>query len=62
MVRLVGMNSRRGAPMDMDIAAAVDRLLEDSELAKKIGENAGSFAYEHFRWEKVFAVYKEIGV
>lgn len=46
----------------MDIAAAVDRLLEDSEFAKKIGENAGSFAYEHFRWEKVFAVYKEIGV
>ena len=23
MVRVVGMNSRRGAPMDMDIAAAV---------------------------------------
>lgn len=42
MVRVVGMNSRRGAPMDMDIAAAVwmtSRInsAEDSSVMRTVG-------------------------
>ncbi len=42
MVRVVGMNSRRGAPMDMDIAAAVwmtSRIssAEDSSVRRTVG-------------------------
>ncbi len=44
------------------IAANVDKLLNHPELAAKMGEQAGRFAYEHFRWSQVLAVYKQLGV
>lgn len=44
------------------IAANVDELLNNHELASKMGEQAGRFAYEHFRWSQVLAVYKQLGV
>lgn len=45
MVRVVGMNSRRGAPMDMDIAAAVwmtSRIssAEDSSVMRTVARAA----------------------
>lgn len=46
----------------VDIAAAVDELFSNPTKAAEIGENAGQFAYEHFRWDKVLAVYKELGI
>lgn len=45
-----------------EIARAVDKLLKDQKLAEEIGRNAGVFAYENFRWDKVLAVYSELGV
>lgn len=44
------------------IAENVDSLLNNKQLVEDIGKNAGKFAYEHFRWEKVLSVYKELGV
>lgn len=44
------------------IAEAVDQLISNKELADWIGANAGKFAYEYFRWDKVLEVYKELGV
>lgn len=44
------------------IAQSVDLLLNNPSLAHEIGENAGKFVYAKFRWDKVLAVYKEIGV
>lgn len=46
----------------VEIAAAVDELLNNRQMAAEMGENAGRFAYEHFRWEKVLEVYKQLGV
>ena len=46
----------------VEIAAAVDELLDNPVKVVKLGENAGQFAYEHFRWDKVLAVYKELGI
>lgn len=46
----------------MRIAKETDRLLMDKKLREKIGCNAENFASNNFRWEKVFEVYKEIGV
>ena len=44
------------------IAENVDLLLNNKQLVEDIGKNAGRFAYEHFRWEKVLSVYTELGV
>ena len=44
------------------IAENVDMLLNNRQVAEDIGKSAGEFAYEHFRWEKVLSVYKELGV
>lgn len=46
----------------LKIAEAVDELFSDTKRAEELGKNAGLFAYNHFRWEKVLAVYKELGV
>lgn len=45
-----------------EIALAVDMLFNNQDFAKEIGERAGRFAYEHFRWDKVQAVYQELGL
>ena len=45
-----------------DIARETDRLLNDITARNTIGKNARKFAENTFRWEKVFEVYKELGV
>lgn len=46
----------------VEIAGAVDELLDDTQKAIDMGIMAGQFAYEHFRWAKVLEVYKELGI
>ena len=46
----------------IDIARETDRLLCDAIARNTIGNNARKFAENTFRWEKVFEVYKELGV
>ena len=45
-----------------EIAKYTDDLLLDENYRACIGSNAQKFAEETFRWEKVFEVYKELGV
>lgn len=45
-----------------EIADYTERLLSDSNFRCFIGKNAQKFADNTFRWEKVFEVYKEIGL
>ncbi len=45
-----------------DLANEVDYLLNNKEACRVMGENASKFAEDTFRWEKVFEVYKEIGL
>lgn len=45
-----------------EIAKMTDRLLTDEEYRKTIGVNAEKFAKQTFQWEKVFEVYKEMGL
>lgn len=44
------------------IAAAVDELLNNYKKTVEMGRLANQFVYEHFRWDKVLSVYKEIGI
>lgn len=44
------------------IAKETDELLSNQKMREEIGHNARKFAENTFRWEKVFEVYKEIGV
>lgn len=44
------------------LAKEADRLLKDVKVREEIGYNAKKFAENTFRWEKVFEVYKEIGL
>lgn len=44
------------------IAEMTDKLLSNKDYMDKIGENAKKFAEKTFKWEKVFEVYKEIGL
>lgn len=46
----------------INLAAAVDDLLTNKRKANELGVNAGKFAYEHFRWDKVLEIFKELGV
>lgn len=46
----------------VEIAAEVDELFCNPNKAAEMGELAGKFAYEHFRWEKVLKVFDELGV
>lgn len=61
---IYGVNGKHYFVSDLpeEIAEYVDNLLNNKQLAEDIGMNAGKFAYEHFRWEKVLSVYKELGV
>ena len=45
-----------------EIAAATDELLANPSMAKKMGQAAQAFAFEHFRWDKVLAVYQEMNL
>ncbi len=45
----------------IEIASTVDELLCNPAKAAEMGEYAGKFAYEHFKWGKVLEVYKELG-
>lgn len=45
-----------------EIAETVDILFNNPTKAKEIGENAGVFAREQFQWDKVLAVFKELGL
>ncbi len=45
-----------------ELAKCTDRLLCDMEYREIIGNNARLFANMTFRWEKVFEVYKEMGL
>lgn len=45
-----------------ELANYTDRLLYDREFREEIGNNARLFAETTFSWDKVFEVYKEIGV
>ena len=45
-----------------EIALFTDQLLSDKEYCDRIGNNARKFAEDTFRWEKVFEVYKEMGL
>lgn len=45
-----------------EIAKEVDDLLNNVDRRNEIGNNARKFAENTFRWEKVFEVYKEIGL
>ena len=48
---------------DMKVLASwVDSLLSDPELAARIGNAGQQFSYNYFRWEKVFEVYREMGL
>ena len=45
-----------------ELAEMVDRLLNDKNIREQLGENARKFAESTFRWEKVFEVYREMGL
>lgn len=45
-----------------EIAKVTDELLTDEQRREELGGNARKFAQDTFSWEKVFEVYKEIGV
>ena len=45
-----------------EIAEATDRILNDKELAVRIGKQAQKFANSTFCWEKIFRVYKEMNL
>lgn len=45
-----------------ELASWVDKLLSDPECAARIGKAGQKFSYDHFRWEKVFEVYRKMGL
>jgi glycosyltransferase involved in cell wall biosynthesis len=47
-------------PEHKQIYDAVERLLQDTELANRLGKNARDYASKHFSLDKIFCRYKEI--
>ena len=48
------------ADQEQEFADNTIRLLRDKELRKSLGTTARKYVYDHFRWEKVAAIFKTI--